>query len=114
MDRDRMADLMRQAAAGEGPIGADSPVAQMARDMVEGEFPEIGSPSWAITTRVDVTPWLREKREAMRAHASQISEASWFLALPDDAFAMAFGIENFIRRGAEPGTVEDDLLAGVA
>jgi LmbE family N-acetylglucosaminyl deacetylase len=114
MDRDRLAELIKLAAAGEGPIAADSPVAEMAREMTEGDFPEIGSPSWAITTRVDVVPWLSQKRAAMRAHASQISEASWFLALPDDAFGMAFGIETFIRRDAAPDAVEDDLFAGVS
>ena len=113
MDRDQMAELMRTAAAGDGPVASDSPVAAMAREMLEGEFPEIGSPSSAITTRVDVVGFLAQKRAAMRAHASQIAEESWFLSLPDDAFAMAFGTETFIRHGAKPGLVEDDVLAGV-
>jgi hypothetical protein len=46
----------------------------------------------------------------MRAHASQISEQSFFLSLPDEAFAMAFGTEFFIRVGAEPGITESDLF----
>lgn len=111
MDRDQMVGLLRQAAAGTGPVASDSPVAQMAREMIEaGEEPQFGSPSSAITTRVDVVPWLKQKREAMRAHASQIGEDSWFLSLPDDAFAMVFGTETFIRHGAAPGVAEHELM----
>ena len=49
----------------------------------------------------------------MRAHASQISEQSFFLAMPDEAFAYAFGTEWFIRDGQGPGITETDLLAGL-
>jgi hypothetical protein len=49
----------------------------------------------------------------MRAHASQISEQSFFLAMPDDAFSYAFGTEWFIRDGQGPGITESDLLAGL-
>jgi LmbE family N-acetylglucosaminyl deacetylase len=52
-----------------------------------------------LTTRVDVSPWLAQKRASMRAHASQIGETSFFLSMPDDAFASAFGVEWYIRRG---------------
>ena len=72
------------------------------------ELPDIdtenfGKPEAELTTRVDVWPWLTAKRTAMRAHPSQIAEDSFFLALPDEVFAMAFGTEWFIRVGAEPG-----------
>ena len=53
------------------------------------------------------------KRRAMRAHASQISEQSFFLAMDDDRFHMAFGIEWFIRAGQGPGFTETDLMAGL-
>jgi hypothetical protein len=33
----------------------------------------------------------------MRAHRSQIAETSFFLALPDDLFAAAWGQEWYIR-----------------
>lgn len=35
----------------------------------------------------------------MRAHASQISEQSFFLAMLNEAFAYEFGTEWFIRAG---------------
>ncbi|MFC4002021.1 PIG-L family deacetylase [Prauserella oleivorans] len=75
--------------------------------------PDFGKPESAITVAVDVTPYLEYKRRAMRAHASQISEQSFFLALPDDAFAYAFGTEWFIRAGQGPGITETDLVAGL-
>jgi len=72
-----------------------------------------GLPESMITAAVDVTPYLECKRRAMRAHASQISEQSFFLAMPDEAFAYAFGTEWFVREGQGPGITETDLLAGL-
>jgi len=76
------------------------------------QMPEFGKPESIITAAVDVTEYLEAKRAAMRAHASQISEQSFFLAMPDDAFARAFGTEWFIREGQGPGITEKDLLTG--
>lgn len=77
-------------------------------DVSEAE--DFGKPESVITAAVDVTPYLDYKRRAMRAHASQISEQSFFLAMPDEAFAVAFGTEWFIRDGQGPGITETDLL----
>ena len=63
-----------------------------------------------ITTAVDVTDYLDRKRAAMAAHASQISESSFFLAVPQEFFARAFGTEWFIHRGAPAGIHEHALL----
>jgi len=62
--------------------------------------PDFGVSEERLTHRVDVTRWLPTKRASMRAHASQISESSFFLAMPDEVFARAFGVEWFTRRGA--------------
>ena len=75
--------------------------------------PGFGKPEGEITTAVDVRGYAEHKRRAMRAHASQISEQSFFLALPDEAFDHAFGTEWFIRDGQGPGITETDLLAGL-
>ena len=72
-----------------------------------------GMPESIITAAVDVTPYLDYKRQAMRAHASQISEQSFFLAMPDEAFRYAFGTEWFIRVGQGLGITETDLMAGL-
>ena len=79
-----------------------------------GEAEEFGKPESEITAAVDVTPYLEVKRRAMRAHASQISEQSFFLSMPNEIFAMAFGTEWFIREGHGPGIIETDLMAGLA
>jgi LmbE family N-acetylglucosaminyl deacetylase len=83
----------------------------------EVEMPEpsenFGKPESEITAAVDVSVYLGHKRKAMRAHASQISESSFFLAMPDEGFAHAFGTEWFIREGQGPGITETDLLAGL-
>ncbi|MFD9741847.1 PIG-L family deacetylase [Umezawaea sp. NPDC059074] len=72
-----------------------------------------GKPEAELTTAVDVTAYLDVKKAAMRAHASQISEQSFFLGQSDEAFAYSFGTEWFIRVGAEPGVAEKDLLTGL-
>jgi LmbE family N-acetylglucosaminyl deacetylase len=69
-----------------------------------------GTPEDLITTSVDVSAYLERKRQAMAAHASQISETSFFLAMPPDMFAMAWGTEWFVLRGATPGIHEHELL----
>ncbi|MEW2503886.1 PIG-L family deacetylase [Amycolatopsis sp. NPDC047767] len=74
---------------------------------------KLGKPEAEITAAVDVKPYLAAKRAAMRAHPSQISEESWFLAMPDEAFGHAFGVEWFIREGHGPGVTETDLMAGL-
>ena len=79
----------------------------------ESDVESMGTPEAQLTTRVDVTPWIDAKRAAMRAHSSQIAADSFFLALPDEAFAAAFGTEWFIRVGAAPGApYETELFAG--
>lgn len=67
-----------------------------------------------ITTAVDVHDYLGIKRSAMAAHASQIDDTSFFLAMPPEMFAEAFGTEWFILRGATPARpLETDLFAGL-
>ncbi|HEY5024867.1 MAG TPA: PIG-L family deacetylase [Acidimicrobiales bacterium] len=64
-----------------------------------------------ITTAVDVTGFLGQKRGAMEAHGSQISETSFFLSMPPEAFASVWGTEWYIRVGAEvTRPFEDSLL----
>jgi LmbE family N-acetylglucosaminyl deacetylase len=104
IDRDRVRALMKEAAA-HRPDGVDGP------DFDEAEFDEstFGMPAARITTRVDVSGHLDAKRAAMVAHPSQISETSWFLMMPAEQFAAAFGEEHFIRRGGVVGSAETEL-----
>lgn len=94
-------------------FGDDEVVRQMAADFGEMEDdPTFGMPDDRITTEVDVTPYVEQKRAAMAAHASQIPTDSWFLAMPPEAFALTFAREWFIRVGAEPGLREMSLFDG--
>lgn len=72
-----------------------------------------GTPEELITTVVDVREHLPLKRAAMAAHSSQISETSFFLAMPTEVFVEVFGREWFIRRGAPAGTRETSLFEGL-
>jgi LmbE family N-acetylglucosaminyl deacetylase len=99
-------DHMRRGMAAMAEIAADLPE-------IDEDSTEFGKPESEITAQVDVTAFADVKRAAMRAHPSQISEESFFLSLPDDAFAFAFGIEWFIRTGQGPGITETDIMAGL-
>jgi LmbE family N-acetylglucosaminyl deacetylase len=106
VDRDYIRGLIRRAAElGLGDPPADAPT--------DPEEFKIGVPSERITTRVDVSGYLDRKRDAMRAHASQISETSFFLSMPEEAFALTWGTECYIRHGAPAGAEETDLFEGI-
>ena len=80
---------------------------------IDGDDANFGKPEVELTAQVDVAAYTEQKRAAMRAHASQISEESFFLAMPEDVFAYSFGVEWFIRLGQGPGITETDLMTGV-
>jgi LmbE family N-acetylglucosaminyl deacetylase len=90
-----------------GHIPADA-VPEVAEDS------SFGRPESVITTMVDVRDHLATKRASMAAHASQISETSFFLSLPDEAFEASFGWEWFIRHGVPAGHRDTDLFEGLA
>ena len=81
---------------------------------VDTDFDTFGRPESLITTTVDVRGFLDQKRESMRAHASQIPDSSFFLAMPPEAFEQGFGFEWFIRHGVPSHHRDDDLFAGLA
>ena len=82
-------------------------------DLDPDAFSEFGVTDSEITTVIDVSEFLEVKKAAMRAHASQIAETSFFLSTPDEFFARAFGEEWYIRRGPRPATRETSLFDGL-
>jgi LmbE family N-acetylglucosaminyl deacetylase len=95
LNRDHILELMRaRLEAGELPEGVEVP------ELDEENF---GQPASRITHAIDVTAYVEAKRKAMEAHASQIAEDHFFMALPTDAFAVAFGTEWFIEEGSTGG-----------
>jgi LmbE family N-acetylglucosaminyl deacetylase len=104
-DRDFFIDFMAKA----GEAGHLGDLEELPGDL---DMSELGSPADLITTTVDVTGFLDQKRRAMAAHASQIAETSFFLAMPPPVFATLWGREWFIRRGAPASIREEWILDG--
>lgn len=116
----RAAELARTPRVYEATMDRDEIKRLLAENRVETtpseedfDYDSFGSPAEMITTRVDVTGYLAQKRAALVAHASQIAEESFFLAMPPEAFAAAFGTECYIRRDVQPSRPETDLFAGL-
>jgi len=82
-------------------------------DLDPDAFKDFGVREDEITTEVDVSDYLDVKRASMRAHASQIAETSFFLSIPEEFFARAFGQESYIRRGDRPAHRETSLFDGL-
>ena len=105
-DRDHFMETLRATESMVADLGIEIP-----GDLPDpAEFADNFTPSALITTRVDVADRLDRKRAALRAHASQIDETSFFLSMPDAIFALAFGTEWFVRRDAPEGTQETWLF----
>ncbi|MGI8824300.1 MAG: PIG-L family deacetylase [Chloroflexota bacterium] len=73
------------------------------------------SPDEVITTRVDVTHYVRRKHAALMEHETQISQDDWLNSMPQDLMEGLLRSESFIRvRSAVPvPNPEGDLFAGL-
>lgn len=103
-DWQKIWDALRELGADVPDPGSLSP--QMRQQMAEAER--------RITTTIDIRPVLGRKRDALLAHASQISE-SWFSMIPPDIAEDTFGRESFIRTSDSTGAPvpETDMFAGL-
>lgn len=82
MNRDRIEQLMQAARdAGE--------------DIDDTDRSEFGTPEAHISYGVDVRDVVNLKKDAIMVHRSQVGPDSFFLTMPDEAFAAAFGMEWF-------------------
>lgn len=99
MNRDfiRRAMAERLAAAEEAVANEDVTDPPALPEAPEDE--NFGKPEREITHAIDVGDHVELKRLAMRAHASQIAEDSWFLRMGPEEFRLAFGTEWFIEWG---------------
>ena len=103
MNRDafvRMVEAAREA--GEPMGGPDSEQDEFDPTGPADDGNPMGMPEAELTLSVDVSAHLEAKRNAMRCHASQIEDTSFFLQMPGEAFAAAFGIEWFIEHDGQP------------
>jgi len=68
----------------------------------EGDEPDgFGTDDAQITTRVDVRAHVATKIAAMRAHASQVGEESFFMNVPTELIDDFLGVEEFILEDGE-------------
>jgi LmbE family N-acetylglucosaminyl deacetylase len=63
----------------------------------------MGTPEAELTLGVDVRAFTEHKRAAIAAHRSQVSDSSFFLQMPPELFAEAFGQEWYIEHGRPLG-----------
>ena len=104
MNRDAVQRLIEMAAELAPDLDIDPP------ELPEDQ--EFGVPEAELTTAVDVSAFIAQKRASITAHASQVTDSSFFLRMPEAVFARAFSTEWFIRKGAPPG-IHEDTLAGL-
>jgi LmbE family N-acetylglucosaminyl deacetylase len=78
------------------PTNVDA-IRQVAEDVAEGEAPpeEFGTPEALITTRVDVSAFLPQKRACMACHKTQWQDMGWVLEMPTDLGDRALSPERF-------------------
>jgi N-acetyl-1-D-myo-inositol-2-amino-2-deoxy-alpha-D-glucopyranoside deacetylase len=96
--------------------GLNSPFGDEAIDAAE-DLP-FGTDDEQVTTEVDVSAWMEQKRAALAAYRSQIGPDSFFLNTPQDMAGAFFGIEQFTLEAGVAGAPvgggpEDDLFAGL-
>lgn len=95
MIRDAMAERRAMEVAAPEAVADGETTAALPPEIPDDEA--FGKPESEITHAIDVVDHVDLKRTAMQAHASQISGDSWFLQMPPDQFAVAFGTEWFIE-----------------
>jgi len=105
INRDEVQRFARERGADAAAQGIEPP-----EEFEDPDQIDIGVPASEITTTVDVSKYADRKREALAAHASQVDETHFFLALPIEIFREIFGREWFVRRGAPSGAHEASLF----
>jgi len=114
MNRDRVVTMMqaaREAGMSASSSGDDGDSSGGNGDAEQEPFDPagpaddgnpFGMPEAELTLEVDVSDYVDQKRAAITCHRSQISDQSFFLEMPPEAFAAMFGTESYIERGVEP------------
>ena len=88
-------------------LGIEPPFAKL-------EAEKIGSPDEAVTTTMDVTPYVETKRASLACHRTQMDPNGPFAQLPEDMMLDIMSTEYFtlaVSQGDDAGT---DILADLA
>ena len=67
------------------------------------------APDAEVTTRVDVSAFIGQKRRSMDCHRTQRQDMGWLLDLPEDMWEMALGTETYVLRWLDGGDVPSTL-----
>lgn len=109
MNRDHFRRLMNLAAEHPELVSGNEGFTDFNPDSPADDGNPMGEPEAVISHRVDVTAFSSQKLAAIAAHASQISDTSYFTSMDPTIFDMAFGAEWFIKVG-ESGPPRDAWL----
>jgi LmbE family N-acetylglucosaminyl deacetylase len=104
MNRDAMKVMVALAAESGADFGPerDDGDTWNPDDPMDDDNP-MGTPEAELTMEVDVSAYVLQKRAAIRAHASQVTDSSFFMQMPEEVFEVAFGREWFVEHGVAPG-----------
>ena len=100
MNRDELRRQMSAAREGGGGFGPED---DFDPDGPMDDGNPMGLPESELTMVVDVAAHTSQKRAAIAAHRSQITDSSFFVQMPEERFTVAFGREWYREHGAEPG-----------
>jgi LmbE family N-acetylglucosaminyl deacetylase len=99
-NRDEIRRQMAMARAAGEEFGPD---AEFDPDGPMDDGNPMGTTEAELTHVVDVSDFVSNKRAAIMAHASQVTDSGFFTRMSDEMFAFAFGKEWFIEHGREHG-----------
>jgi mycothiol S-conjugate amidase len=90
--------------------GIESPFGEWLEQWDSGEYPEP-----VVTTQVDVSRYLAQRRDALIAHATQIDPNSFWFSIPDEVEAEVYPWEDYTLARSLVATAghETDLFAGI-
>ena len=109
MNRDHIRRLWGQARDSGAAVGSPGEE-DFDPDGPADDGNPFGTEESALTHAVDVSAFIERKREAVRCHASQVTDTAFFLQMPTELFTLAFGTEWFIERGVPADLREGWLL----
>ena len=93
--------------------GIDVPFGEQV-EAPSGGDPPFGVSDERVTTTVDVSAYVGQKRAALESHRTQMGPNQFFMRIPQELFAEVFGRETFQRVAGPGDTPEADLFAGLA
>lgn len=104
MNRDELRRGLQMARElGVEAVGPDADGDEFDPDGPMDDGNPMGTPEVELTLGVDVTAFVHAKRASIAAHRSQVSDSSFFLQMPPEMFAQAFGREWYVEHGRAPG-----------